>query len=375
MTYAIYLLKRMDKKYPSLLTQLTQQPDILSSYKLMHTRKVEAQDMTALLSLRSWCKDKVIYNFDPGIAAEIIETTEDPDGKIPLDILTHLPYPCIAVRVTPLSVMDARTNRVIADYTGNAFIWVEEERIISTWELDGGTMEWTSLSVTEDVTIDECFDKMVEGLLKMAFISDKEVPLIKKLLDIEHFYELQQITERHMSRLRNRLSPEKAQSVLNVIEKANQQEVLLHRIIHIILYLNCTNADIEAAEDKIRAGAQASILLGGEPISQAQKKRILREHEGSTIMDVGYRITGKYHKGLSSTTEEENPNRNQGTRGYSKRRAHLHHFWIGPRTGPIAEDIMNPQAGERGLILRWVDATEIHPELKDEQAIIVPVEE
>ena len=54
--------------------------------------------------------------------------------------------------------------------------------------------------------------------------------------------------------------------------------------------------------------------------------------------------------------------------GYSKRRAHFHHFWIGPKNGALADDIMNPKAGERSLRLRWIEATEIHPELRDENS-------
>lgn len=34
---------------------------------------------------------------------------------------------------------------------------------------------------------------------------------------------------------------------------------------------------------------------------------------------------------------------------------------------------MNPKAVERGLRLRWIEATEIHPELRDENATMVNV--
>ena len=36
---------------------------------------------------------------------------------------------------------------------------------------------------------------------------------------------------------------------------------------------------------------------------------------------------------------------------------------------------MSPGPGERGLVLKWLEATEIHPELRDDQAIVVPVTE
>ena len=35
---------------------------------------------------------------------------------------------------------------------------------------------------------------------------------------------------------------------------------------------------------------------------------------------------------------------------------------------------MRPAPGERGLVLYWLDATEIHPELKDDLATVVEVE-
>lgn len=106
-------------------------------------------------------------------------------------------------------------------------------------------------------------------------------------------------------------------------------------------------------------------ILGGtpdKPVSKTKRQQIQRQNQEVTVQDVGYRIAGKFKRSYSEGTEEsESRGISIGNHGYGKRRAHYHHFWVGPRNGPIAEDIMHPQPGERGLVMYWLEETEIHP--------------
>ena len=148
-------------------------------------------------------------------------------------------------------------------------------------------------------------------------------------------------------------------------------------MIRIILYLNCANSDIESAEEKLRAGAWASVLDGEhtDTVPRSQRKQALRSIEGAQVFDIGYRIGGRFKRSYSGEPASRKGDGKGTTRGYGKRRAHWHHYWIGPRDGVIADDIMSPGEGERGLVLYWQEATEIHPELRDDRVTVIPVED
>lgn len=377
MLFALEYLNRMEKKYPGVLQSIASQPDIASSYLAMAQLGVDRDDFNLMVSLRAWSADKVMYSFERGIAAEVTTQTENPDYQIPVSFMKHLPYPCFAVRLAPFSLLDPQSHREIVAYTGNAFIWIAEGQLISTWEVGDGQFDWTVLDLDRLSTFDDCFDALIRRHLMMAGIADEEIPLVLRLLRVDRFGDLTELTSYQFSRLSNRFGERKAQAIIDGIKSSNAQEQLLQRVIHIILYLNCTNADIEAAEEKLKTGAWSSIVGGDEVeyVPKTVRRRALREAEGAKVLDVGYRIGGKFKRSYSEEPNADKPSDTAiGSRGYSKRRAHYHHFWIGPRKGPIAEDIMNPAPGERGLVLYWLEATEIHPELKDDLATVVNVE-
>ena len=377
MIFALDYLNQMERKYPGVLDSIASQPDVASCFLAMAQLGVNRDDYNLMISLRAWQVDKVIYCFEREIAVEVMNQTESPNYEIPISLMKCLPYPCFAVQTVPFDLLDPQNDNEVGAYTGNAFIWIEEGQLISTWETRDGQFDWTVLDLDSIPTFDDCFDALIKSRLNVVGIREEEIPLILRLLRVNRFCELTDLNSFHFSRLLSRFNEQKAQAIIDSITNSSIREQFLQRVIHIILYLNCTNADIEAAEEKLKAGAWSSIIGGDEVeyIPKTKRRQALRACEGTKVLDVGYRIGGRFKRSFSSepTTSRQEMS-STGSRGYGKRRAHYHHFWIGPRNAPIAEDIMRPAPGERGLVLYWLDATEIHPELKDDLGTVVEVE-
>lgn len=269
--------------------------------------------------------------------------------------------------------MDPASQKVLEEYTGNAFLWLEGDVLHTTWQYQGDHYLYANMPLKDGMTIDDCFDSIVVENLKRYF-SVGEIEDVKKVFGVTRLSELTALSADAYLELKKRFGG-RVDEIAHSIQLANVQEVLMQRAIHIILYLACDNADIEAAEEKLKAGAWAS-SIGGEPreVKRNERRQALRETEGVTVQDVGYRIAGKFRRSYSGENGKSESTGTGVTRGYGKRRSHFHHFWIGPRDGAIATDIMNPKPGEKGLKLRWVEATEIHPELRDGNATVVEVE-
>ena len=373
--FPLECMKAMEKKYPHVLEQ-----ELNSEFDLaMHG--IELRDYDLMFALQQWKKDKIIYNFEDKIAYSITTQTAAPDYKISSTFL-RLPFPCIAVKLLPVELFDGSGQSTVDSYSGKAFIWIKDNRLYSSWELLNGNYDLFSFALEQVTAMDDAYDIMVREKLSNCGYSDPD--LILKLLRVERFADIFGIDSKQRNRLSYKFGDKGEYEIIAIIRKVAAHEALLHRVIYTILYLNCTNADIEAAEEKLKEAALASTssLDGHKPASKTKRQQVLNLNKDAKIMDVGYRTAGKFKRSYSdvneSVDEEDSAisgTRTQYTQGYSKRRAHTHHFWIGPRNGPIAEDIMNPQPGERGLIMYWLEATEIHPELKNDLATVVGVQE
>ena len=368
MIFALDYLNRMERAYPGVLAMMQRSKDPES---IMAGKGVSPDVAAGMLALMHWRQDKVIYNFEDSIAREIMEQTDDPDRSFPISCMRQLPYPCIAAHTTPIAIMDPGSQKVLEEYTGNAFLWLEGDVLHTCWQFQGDQYLHASMMLKDG--IDDCFESIVVENLKRHF-SAAEITEIKQIFGVERLSDLTSLSSEAYLELEKRFGS-RVQGISHSIQLANVQEVLMQRALHIILYLACDNADIEAAEEKLKAGAWAT-SIGGEPraVKRNERRQALRETEGVNVQDVGYRIAGKYKRSYSEEREKSDSTGTGATRGYGKRRAHFHHFWIGPRDGAIATDIMDPKPGERGLRLRWIEATEIHPELRDGNATIVNVE-
>lgn len=366
MLFAVDFLNRMEAKYPGVLSEIQESkfpPEVI-----LRQRRIPIALFTGMIALSHWRKDKVVYNFNRQIAVEILEQTDTPDKPLPLACMRHLPYSCIAIHVSPIDIVDPSTQTTLESYPGNAFLWFEGEYLCSAWQARDDSYLAAHLKLKDGVTVDEMFVGLVEN--NLSTFSADEIIEIKKLLGVKSFSELQFAPH---DGLRRKFGS-RFMEIMNALRIASVQEILLQRALHVILYLGCENADIESAEEKLKNGAWSS-FIGDTPryVRKTERKVALNEIKKYHVMDVGYRIAGNYTKSFSSTATKATMGTGR-TQGYGKRRAHFHHFWIGPKNGVIASDIMNPQEGERGLRLRWVASTEIHPELRDENATIINVE-
>lgn len=366
MLFAVDFLNRMEAKYPGVLSEI--QESKFPPELILRQRMIPVALFSGMIALSHWRKDKVIYNFNQQIAVEILEQTDTPDKPLPLVCMRQLPYSCIAIHVSPIAIVDPSTQATLESYSGNAFLWIEGEYLCSAWQTHDDAYLAAHIKMKDGLTVDDMFVELVES--NLSLFSTDEITEIKKLLGVKSFSELQFVSH---DGLRRRFGSRFMQ-IMNAFRIASVQEILLQRALRVILYLGCENADIESAEEKLKSGAWSS-FIGGTPryVKKTERKAALNEIKKYHVMDVGYRIAGNYTRSFSSTASKVTIGTGR-TQGYGKRRAHFHHFWIGPKNGIIASDIMNPQEGERGLRLRWVASTEIHPELRDEDATLINVE-
>lgn len=371
MLFALDFLNRMEQKYPGVLSE----PDQLSKETKTFPLKtvLSDDDICGMNALRHWKKDKVLYSFEDNVARAILKQTTDPDRSFPLFLMRQLPYPCIAVQTTPFDIKNLTSQNVIDQYTGNAFLWLDEDRLISAWQIKGDQYFMASMILKDGMTIDDCFENIIFENLREYFLT-RQIEKIKNILNVERFSDITSFTSENYHALEKRFG-ENAEKINSALHLSNVQEILMRYALHIVLYLACENADIEAAEEKLKRGQWAS-AIEGEPrkVNLHVCQKALKKTEGVQIKDVGYRIAGKFHRSFSGNNKSEKGTGTGTKKGYEKRRAHFHHFWIGPRNGEIAEDIMHPAPGEKGLKLRWVEATEIHPELRDDNAIVIKLD-
>ena len=380
MVFALEHLQEMERRYPGVLSMM-EKHDIRS---VLYGKNIPDKHKLGMLALMHWRRDKVIYHLAPETAEAIIGETESTNYKIPVSVMRHLPYPCIAISLAPFSVVKIRSMQY-ESYTGEAYLWRDKDILCTAWRVapgDEGIDEdeysyvGSSVELIEGQSLTDCFDVSVEKRMSEKFTSS-EINKILQILGVPNFGNLSLFTEQNYDNLKKHFGEEKTEYIMRYLERGSIDETLIQRAIHTILYLNCTNADIESAQEKLKAGAWAS-LIGGEQttsVPRAVRRQAIRENEGAQVMDVGYRIAGKFRKGLSGDNRRTpSPGEETIARGYGKRRAHFHHYWVGPRDGKIADDIMNPKPGERGLVLKWIEATEIHPELRDDLTVVVPVE-
>lgn len=375
MEFALKFLNDMEHRYPGVIAMMQRNPG--NWVQICASRHVDTQYFNGMHALMHWKKDKIIYNFDDDIAIEIFEQTQDPEDSIVASYLQHLPFSSIAIHIVPFTVYNDPSSTKGEQFSGNAFIWLEGTVLHSAWEADHYRFLHVHVDLSHDTTLSDVFQRLaVENLLQ--HFSAKEIEEMLSILDIQKFDSFSSYGEEEINKLKLRFH-NRTDDIIDAIYLSSVQEVMVQRVIHYVLYLNCANADIEAAEEKLKAGCWASILekeSKSAPVDRNTRRRALREIEGTTVMDVGYRIASKYKPASFAETSSPTDHSSSGKkRGYSKRRAHYHHFWIGPRNAPIAENFLQPKDGERGMVLYWLDSTEIHPELRDDKVTIIPVKE
>lgn len=134
--------------------------------EVMARKNVSPDVYTDMLALMHRCQVKAIYNFENSIAHEIMESTEDPDCTFPISCIRQLPYHCIAVQTTGVSIIDQRSGRILEEYPENVFFWLEGDVLHTAWQYVDDEYLYANMLLKDSMTIDDCFDSIVTENLK-----------------------------------------------------------------------------------------------------------------------------------------------------------------------------------------------------------------
>ena len=373
MFFALDYLQKFWKKYPGLFTQLSSCQDFDACFEVIEKRKIPSRHHILISALNNWNKHKIFYKFENTVSNEIFEHAKDAVGYIPESSVKYLPYPCFAAQISPFTV----SSKLISElsFTGNVFIWLDQKGLQATFEMYKNNNEmnfcWVAMDVNDISSYAALLDYMIVDSLISHGFPFEVISVIKTILRINSF---QGIKNKYFSEIREILKQSFEFDQIDIIEKAFirgvRNEELIKIVIQIISYLNRDGSDIEAVKEKLKQGDWASVI-GGEPrvLTSNEIEQALQNIENIKInaFDVGYRIASRYrHSSLDNNSNEdkietsETSKQKSYTLGYGKRRAHKHTYWI-------------KKDGERVPIVKWVEATEIHPELRNDLATEIPV--
>lgn len=262
-----------------------------------------------LTALWTWRRTKIVYSFDPDLAASLAAQTEDVQDTdvLPCDLLLHLPYPCIYIKA-----------RDILEHTDGFFTYIEYDtnhdrpELRIQWMLED--MQYTFpqvLHLLPGKTIKECILDTIrttqENLEEDINLQDVDVGV--------------------------------ARSVLAAIQ--------------LVLYIVSANAEIDPVPAPVTAAATAGkVTTLGTP----------KEDKASQVRElaVGVRVGAALRKARRVSGGGKSAGAG-GTKRSHTRRGHWHHYWVGP------------MQGERRLTLKWTAPTIIHPEDVEDNVVIYPV--
>ena len=249
----------------------------------------------------AWQKDKIIYSFDPDLTDALIEQVNDLNDTdvLPVDLLVHLPYPCIYVKAPTMT-----------DHTDGFFAWIE-------WDTERKMEELRVQLVVKDFehTIPQMLH-LIPGATIKECIEDTVHLCMKK----------------------------RPSTAVTSDDFLRTFSTLLAAIQH-LLYLTAVNADIsdESAPVLTVVKPETSNKKSSEKINRGKENEIISKQ-------VGVRV-GAALRAAKKRSPSQNTNAGTGSRKRAHtRRGHWHHYWTGPKDG------------ERELTLKWVSPTMIHPE-------------
>lgn len=121
---------------------------------------------------------------------------------------------------------------------------------------------------------------------------------------------------------------------------------VLGNVISVVLYLCSVNADYERAEQPIAKRTKRGVRLFPPPAPE--------------IIDVGIRVGAALKRGIQSLSSDDSEEPDASVRPHV-RRAHWHHYWIGPKT-------------DQELILKWLSPILVNINKGEIETTIRPVE-
>ena len=232
-----------------------------------------------------------------------------------MEILTHLPYPIIYVKAPEL-----------AEAVDGFFAWMDYDANVNRSDL---RIQWVTktmdhsmplvLHVLPGATVADCVNDTVQTMVQNAKAAHPEtIGLPQEFVEAS------------------------AKEVASLALEAMQ----------LILYLAAQNADVEEAPPSPR-----------QPDRRERKEnkivRITDKASEVRAFDVGIRIGAALRLGAARPQGVRSSAGTGSQKRPHARRGHWHHYWTGPLDG------------ERTLILKWTAPTVIHPELEQEDNVVV----
>ena len=261
----------------------------------------------------TWRRTKKIYMFDETLAAALAEQAYDlkDTDVLPSELLIHLPYPCIYVKAK------------IVENTDGFFAWIEDD--VNTHQIEL-RIQWMS----KDMQI--TFGQMMH-ILPGKTIKDC---VVDTLLKTQEYTEID----------------------LNPQEGSVEHVRIILSAVQLLLYLLSENAEIIKEPKKAqKLNAKEKTLPGNG---------LLRKKDDKAGNVDGYFVGIRIGAALRQSppaTEQDSDYKSSGGRGGTKRshtrRGHWHHYWKGPKNG------------KRELILKWTAPTIIHPEISEDNIIVI----
>lgn len=280
------LEKRLQEEYPGLLGALSPitAADIADIFPTAAAwlRELDVGDKgpdimmeAAMCSL--WRRNRIIYHLDEALGVELSAQAQRMElgDKLPGELLTNLPYPCISVEGPPIQLC-YRTDQgeTVLDYTGRMMITVSK---------------WVAINQT-------CMTVMLEavdGKLPVYYM-----PIVGTVGDC-------------VDALR--------QSLLNDFPGLPVERVMLDAHIpiyaaQIILYLQAVNADIERKPSA--------------PTKKGRTKSGYRPPKPPREYNIGYHVGQVLRRARRSESSGTGTGTGTPRRPHS-RRGHWHNYWVG----------------------------------------------
>lgn len=320
--------KRIQQSYPGLLNSLNriapatmgEASACIVSYMQQHgfDRERAIDEISPVYFNFLWSKHRMIYHFNDALVSAFAEQVKriDESETIPCEFLSRLPYPCIAVEITPFSVSAVDRNSVDQlyhiDFSGRFYLIYEKENLLF------------------DFPILHCLFEMQDGDLADYFMPIIPSGTVKDSIFALHEFIL---SENEM------ISFDDA--------KAEMTAPLL--AMQVVLYLQSESADIKKPPKKSKRRKKIP-----------QKKNAASNPSTPEIVRVGYRV-GRILREYESS--ESKPSGTGSKKRPHSRRGHWHHYWTGPKNNPE----------HRKRVIKWISPMIIHGETNQKTTTVVDV--
>lgn len=305
-----------------------------------------------------WRKFRAVYCFDSSLAEALIDqaTGADAGEEVPVALISKLPFDCISIKLPAIKKYMHQYSEEVS-FTGDIIITTQDDKgdksLMVGWIDDHDYFTTSDFLLIPGKSIGECFEEDLRKLLdiKKDKLGDRIVSEAKKIAGIGSSYKKGDI-----SVFQNALlsivtdNPEDKEIINFSIDSLNLSLIA----IQCVLYINSSKSDIADTTEKLSSGDPNN----QKKMTRAQRRQATRyiQKKKLTIKDVGYNIGITIRQHMQKASDEAEKHGIKGDKAKIRayiRRGHWHHYWKGPKDGPVAKDHDNPLPGEKYLILKY----------------------